>query len=297
VYSGDANFVTSTSAALSQTVQQDATKTKLTSSHQNAVFGQSVTFTATVTASAPGSGTPTGSVEFLDGTTELGMADLDSSGIATFTTSTLVVGTHLIKAVYSGDLNFLTSTSPVLKETVSQAKTTTGLVSSANPAHTSQPVTFTATVSPVAPGGGTPTGYVTFMNGANTMGIVALSGGTASIVWTFARPGTYSISAAYGGDSNFHGSKSPTLKEKVVTAVPAALASGAASLAGPSVAALPKQVITAASLARPALPSANTVDQAIAALSGDASDTTLVHDVALEEVSLPGRRQRRVSHG
>ena len=81
------------------------------SSANPSVFGQSVTFTATVTANAPGSGTPTGTVTFMDGSTTLGTGTLNGSGVATFSTSGLSVGSHSITAVYGGDTDFTTSTS------------------------------------------------------------------------------------------------------------------------------------------------------------------------------------------
>jgi hypothetical protein len=65
-------------------------------------------------------GTPTGSVNFKDGTTLLGTASL-SGGRATFTSSTLSIGAHSITAVYSGDTNFMGSTSPALVQTVQQS--------------------------------------------------------------------------------------------------------------------------------------------------------------------------------
>ena len=97
-------------------VSQSSTTTTLTSSANPSASGASVTFTATVAAVSPGSGTPTGRVTFMaDGTT---IADRhrhpQRSGVATITTSTLTVGTHSITAVYSGDTNFTTSTSSPL---------------------------------------------------------------------------------------------------------------------------------------------------------------------------------------
>jgi hypothetical protein len=79
-----------------------------------------VTFTATVSAAAPGSGTPTGSVTFYDGTTKLGTGTLNG-GSAAFTITTLSIGTHSITAVYGGDGNFKTSTSPALSQVVQSA--------------------------------------------------------------------------------------------------------------------------------------------------------------------------------
>src|SRR5260370_9104528 len=69
---------------------------------------------------------------------------------------------------YSGDSVFAGSTSPALTQAV-QAITTTAVTASANPSVPNQPVTFTASVTP-SPGAGTPTGTVTFKDGATTLG-------------------------------------------------------------------------------------------------------------------------------
>jgi hypothetical protein len=98
-------------------VNRDATSTSLVSSANPSVYGQQVTFTATVAASPPGSGTPTGPVTFLDGSTPLGTGNL-SNGVATLSTSSLAAGAHAITAVYGGDANFLTSTSNTVNQTV-----------------------------------------------------------------------------------------------------------------------------------------------------------------------------------
>jgi hypothetical protein len=92
-----------------QTVNLASTTTTLTSSLNPSMSGQSVTFTATVAATAPGSGTPTGMVNFKEGNTMLGTGMLNASGQATFTTSSLSVGTHTIVASYLGDNNFAAS--------------------------------------------------------------------------------------------------------------------------------------------------------------------------------------------
>jgi hypothetical protein len=96
--------------------------TTLASSQNPSHFGQAVTFTATVTAQQGFyKGTPTGTVSFYDGTTNIGNSNLNSSGVATLTTSTLSVGTHSMTATYNGDANFATSTSPVLYQIVQGA--------------------------------------------------------------------------------------------------------------------------------------------------------------------------------
>jgi hypothetical protein len=95
------------------------TKTTLISSQNPSNFGQAVTFTATLTGQQGfDKGAPTGTVSFYDGTTNIGNSNLNSSGVATLTTSTLSVGTHSVTATYNGDTNFLPSTSPVLCQVV-----------------------------------------------------------------------------------------------------------------------------------------------------------------------------------
>jgi hypothetical protein len=120
VYGGDTNFNTSTSSTLSQVVNKASTTTTVTSSANPSVYGQSVMFTATVAAVSPGAGTPTGTVTFKDGSTVLGTGTL-SGGVATYTTSTLALGTHSITVVYGGDTNFASSTSGALSQVVNQA--------------------------------------------------------------------------------------------------------------------------------------------------------------------------------
>jgi len=91
--------------------------TDLTSSPNPSGFGQTVTFTATV-RSASFEVTPTGSVTFFDGITNIGSGSLNSNAVATLNTSTLSVGTHSITATYNGDSNYVPSTSSPLAQQV-----------------------------------------------------------------------------------------------------------------------------------------------------------------------------------
>src|SRR5207249_4626975 len=88
---------------------QSSTVTTVISSATPAVFGQALTFKASVAAS-PSLGIPSGIVTFRDGNTALGTASL-ASGSATLTTAALAVASHSITVSYGGDINFLTSTS------------------------------------------------------------------------------------------------------------------------------------------------------------------------------------------
>src|SRR6267154_949120 len=88
------------------------------------------------------------------------------------------------------------------------------LVSSLTPSALGQAVTFTATVKPAA-GSGTPTGTVTFNDGAATLGTGTLSGGTATFTTSVLGAGAHSITAIYGGDASFTISTSPVLMQTI----------------------------------------------------------------------------------
>ena len=150
-------------AALTAAGAKVPTTTTLTSSANPAVAGQAVTFTAHVGATVPGQIIPVGStVNFFDGAAKLGSAVLDLGGSASFTTSALVVGTHTITAQFGGDATNGASTGSLI-ETIAKANTTTAVIGPADPPIFGQAVTFTATVSTVAPGTKTPTGTVVFI--------------------------------------------------------------------------------------------------------------------------------------
>jgi hypothetical protein len=197
-------------------VTLNATTTTLTSSSPNntSVFGQPVTFTATVVVVSPGAGTPSGTVTFTDGSTTLGTGTL-SGGVATFSTSTLAVGSHSITAMYGGDTNDAGSPSNTVTQTVNQDQTTSELTSSVNLSVSGQPVTFTAKVSVASPGAGTPTGTVTFKDGSTTLGTGTLSGGVATFSTSTLAVGSHSITTTYGGDTNDAGSPSNTVTQVV----------------------------------------------------------------------------------
>ena len=214
-YAGDTNFVGSTSTAIAQTVDQDASTATVASSVNPSVYGQSVTFTATIAAAAPGSGTPTGTVTFYDGTTAIGTGTL-SDGSASYTTSALAVAGHSITIQYGGDTNFIGSASTAITQTVNQDGSTATVASSLNPSVYGQTVTFTAIVAAAAPGSGTPTGTVQFMDGSTVLDTAALSGGTATFQTSALLPGTHSITVIYEGDGNFATGTSQALSQNVL---------------------------------------------------------------------------------
>jgi hypothetical protein len=179
----------------------------VTSSANPSVFGQSVTFTATVTARTPGSGTPAGTATFLDGSTVLATVTL-SGGKATFTTSVFTVGSHSVIVQFTpSDGNFTASISSALTQSVRQDSTTTALTSSLNPSTFGSSVTFMATVTANAPGSGIPAGSVTFKDGSKTLKVVTLdASGVASFTTSTLAVGNHTISATYSGSTNYKNS-------------------------------------------------------------------------------------------
>ena len=117
VYGGDSTYASSTSTVVKQVVDPIPTSTSVASSLNPSTYGQSVTFTATV--SSGGSGTITGNVGFYNGSASLGTGAL-SGGQASYTTTKLQLpaGTDSITAVYKGSTTFATSTSGVLSQKV-----------------------------------------------------------------------------------------------------------------------------------------------------------------------------------
>ena len=150
-------------------------QTGIASSANPAALGASVTFTATVSGTAP-----TGNVTFSDGGTTIagcGAVALGGSGnirTALCATSSLASGTHSIVARYNGDTGNGASSSSALSQVISSATSTTSLASSLNPATVGTSISFTATVT-----GSAPTGSVNFKDGAASVtgcSAVALTG-------------------------------------------------------------------------------------------------------------------------
>jgi N-acetylneuraminic acid mutarotase len=210
-YGGSATDAQSTSAPpISVTVAASSTTTTLASSAIPLTFGQTLTLTATViAASGP---TPTGTVTFYNGTTSLGAAPLNASGVAVLTL-TPAAGSYSITASYGGSATDTASaSSPPILVTVYPVSTITALTASPNPAAFGANVTFTATVSSVVP---TPTGGVTFYDGATPLATVQLNSGVATFSTTTLSVGSHNITAQYASVSNYAPSTSNTVIEVI----------------------------------------------------------------------------------
>ena len=204
-YQGDASFDVSDATSASHAVTSVTTSTSVISSVNPSVFGESVTFTATVSADAPSTATPVGSVEFFDGVSSLGApAAVDGSGQVQLSTSALAVGSHDITAVFSDGGDFGGSTSPVVTQTVNQASTTTTVTGSTpDPSVVGQDYSVAVSVAAVAPGTGVPTGTVHVSDSDGNGCDVTLSGGSGSCTLPSDSAGTKTLDAHYQGDASF----------------------------------------------------------------------------------------------
>ncbi len=215
------NLVTSLNEFGSASTTLAPTTTTLTLSPAAPTAGQSVTFSATV-APTTGSGTPTGTVTFLDGTTTLGTGTL-SAGTASFTGS-LAAGTHSITASYGGDTAYAASVSAADNLTIGSAPTlavtTTQLTASSTNAVAGTSINFKASVSETS-GTTTPTGTVTFSDGSTSIGTGSLTAGVATFSTASLSVGTHNITAAYGGDTA-NATSSSSVLVITITAAPAA---------------------------------------------------------------------------
>ncbi|MFD9153408.1 Ig-like domain repeat protein, partial [Streptomyces goshikiensis] len=197
-YNGDSCFLPSTGTA-PVTVNQAASTTTLSVNPNPSVCGQTVTLCAEVTAVAPGSGTPTGTVTFTGPGGLNETVPLDASGMACVTTTTLETGT--VTAVYNGDGCF-TSSTDIANVAVNPASTAVSVSVDPNPSVCGQSVTVCAEVTAVAPGSGTPTGTVTFTGpGGLNVTLPLDPDGTACITTTTLETGT--VTVTYSGDTCF----------------------------------------------------------------------------------------------
>jgi Autotransporter beta-domain/Bacterial Ig-like domain (group 3) len=215
-YLGSFTFATS-SGELSQTVAGDQiqTTTSVTSSTSNAFRGEPVRLTATVTPNS-GNDTPTGTVEFFRLGTSLGTAALDNNGQAQLRGDAVSfgeIGAIDITAVYSGDITFASSTSPIYVVNIALTPTTTTITSSINPSSDGQTVTFVASVRPLR---GFVEGAVYFYDGTTLLGSANLNlGRNVEFSSSSLSSGVHEITAEFREDFFYGGSVSAPLSQVV----------------------------------------------------------------------------------
>ena len=154
-----------------------------------------------------------GSVTFTTNTTETCTAAV-AAGQSNCTITYASAGARTINASFTGAAGFQNSTCGPLAQTIAPAVAGVVLTSSVNPSFIGQATNLTATVTGIAP-----TGAVSFISGAVTLGTVNLSGTgntrTAVLSVSTLPVGSASITAAYAGDASNAATISPTLTQIV----------------------------------------------------------------------------------
>lgn len=123
-YSGDSEYGAS-EASFTHTVADSrlATTTIVVASPNPSNEGDEVTITAQVSAAI---GSPSGTVTFYDGDTELGTGAL-SNGLAEYKTGSLTEGDHSLRAEYAGDTNYAPSNSNSFNQTIKPGEETSDI--------------------------------------------------------------------------------------------------------------------------------------------------------------------------
>ncbi len=178
------------------TATECGTMETLNSSLNPAAGGQAVTFTAQLASSL---GTPTGSIEFLDGANLLSTQTVSSTGAASYATSALAVGKHTITANYAPTGAF-SAASASLIETITGDTTSTALTCAPATIDISGTAQLTATVASAQ---GTPTGSVSFTDNGSPLATKNLVAGATSLTYTGSAAGSHTIQAAYAPTGSF----------------------------------------------------------------------------------------------
>jgi hypothetical protein len=132
-------------------------------------------------------------------------------------------GVITVRASQAGDATFAAATPVDQSFTVLKTNSILVVSTSANPSPTASNVTFTATVSAISPGGGTPAGTVRFLvDGAPLGSPASLAGGVASITTALITHGTHTLAAEYAGDDNFFGSTNSLSPIQIINTLPVA---------------------------------------------------------------------------
>jgi len=218
----------STSAPITQAIGRVVTSLALSSSLEPAATGAPVVLQATLKRPWGSPGWPTGAIAFLDGANPIGTVNVDTSGLARLTTSSLAGGPHTITAVYAGDATYVGSTAPALIQTISRHASS---VSLAAPDGTNtavgDPVRLVAHVDGEA-GSAAVTGSVTFKDGATILGSAPIdASGDATVTTSAIGVGARSLTATYDGDADHDGSTSVPLSHQVSPGAPMTISASA----------------------------------------------------------------------
>jgi hypothetical protein len=208
VYSGDTNYAASTASQVTLTVVTPPT-VAVTLGTTTPQPGSTLSVSATVTPISSGSAAPTGTVTFyLDAVSQMTQALVAGSpSTATGSITVPTTGTHIVTAIYSGDSNHTSATSPGVSFTVAKIVTSLVLTPSSTAPAPGSSLVLTATVPDNYSGTSLASGSVTFLLDGVSQGVqpLVLTSGLMSASLTITAPstGTHTLLATYSGDSYF----------------------------------------------------------------------------------------------
>ncbi len=209
------------SAHLTETITATPTSLALISSANPAFVTAPVTLTAALTASTIQNAPLSGTITFLDGAGVLGTVPVNSSGAATYTTSSLTVGQHTLQATYTGDSVHGPSTSSTLPETIQPLPTALSVHLPQTPVTAFSTVPITATLS--IPGAAVaqicrPACQIVFSANGSLLGSAPTDAtGSATLTANVFPAGTYTITASFAQTPNL----SPSIASATLTVTPA----------------------------------------------------------------------------
>jgi hypothetical protein len=206
VYSGDSNYNTVTSPAVTINVTKGTATLTVVPATTTPTPNSTMLVTATINAAVTGSTVPTGTVSFTVDGAPAGSSAVSGGTTASTTITVPATGTHTLQASYSGDANFSASTSPPVSFTVAKIATLTSLSPSTTTPALGAPLPVMATVTPLSSGPNPPTGSVAFTMDGVTQGIQPLTSGTpatASMTLPALPPGGHTLGAVYTGDTYY----------------------------------------------------------------------------------------------
>lgn len=232
-YAGDTDYSASTSGMVVLAASPGTSTVQVTSSAAQVFSGTQVTLTATVTGSGL---TPTGTVRFYAGSSLLGEATLNSSGVATYTTNSLPVGNNNITASYEGDTNYTSANSQPIVVVVAAPGTTTPTMTvtpSASNVTNQQSITVMVSVAG-ATGQPAPTGVLDLTTGSYSAQQSLMNGAASFMLQAgVLSSGSNALNVTYLGDATYKsvsGSSTVTVSRVLIMAsTPAPVSPGASS--------------------------------------------------------------------
>jgi hypothetical protein len=221
-YSGDAFDLPSLSSTVVTQITLDASTTTLAPIPATLTYGTTLTLTASI-----GPAASTGTVTFTDSIAGT-LAQLPIvNGSATFSTASLAPGAHSVSAAYSGDSFRGPSTSAALSTTINPIASSIVLAQPPATVYAGNPLSLSATIAPAAA-----TGTVLFRDATfGVLGQATVAHGIANLTLTNPATGTYTITAAYSGDSdNTPATSNAVTTQVILTATTTTLTTSAPSV-------------------------------------------------------------------